>query len=162
MCVFISWKEYNGKNYFITFADLGCEPCREELIIFFELVKKYPNQVKIVWKGLPVTRFPRSSEPAHAYAYCANKEQRLTLFVGSLLATETLDAATLESAASNAGLQSERWQECLNSEAPKTYQKKVEALATALRISAVPAVFYNGEQIREPETVEGWEELLKF
>lgn len=144
----------------LTFADLGCEHCREELAVFFELIKKYPKQVKIVWKGLPVTRFPRSSEQAHTYAYCANQEQAFVPFVEQLLAAETLDTATLTAAAENAGLNSERWQACLISGKPTVYQKKVESLATGLNISTVPTVFVNGEMIQEPETVEGWTELL--
>ena len=31
MCVFISWKEYNGKNYFITSADLETKAGKELL-----------------------------------------------------------------------------------------------------------------------------------
>ena len=43
----------------ISFEDISCEHCRDEMSIFRELLQQYPRDVKIVWKGLAVVDFPQ-------------------------------------------------------------------------------------------------------
>ncbi len=145
----------------IMFADLGCESCKKQHAIISELQQTYPKKIKVIWKGLPVTRFPVSSEEAHAYAYCANRQGKIESFITLLYAqTSPLTETILTAAAEEIGLQQDILQECLASTAPQQYKDTVTGLANILQIQSVPTLFLEGKQIKPPTSREAWEALL--
>jgi protein-disulfide isomerase len=146
----------------IAFEDLGCDHCKEQLSVFFDLVEKHPTRVKVIWKGLPITRFPVSSVTAHAYAICANKQNKFFEFVNTMLAPNTnLGLNNLAVAADQAGLDKTILTQCLASNIPVDYQAKTEALAQSLGLKGVPVTFIDNQRIAtEPTSVDGWKELL--
>ncbi|MEK7084106.1 MAG: thioredoxin domain-containing protein, partial [Patescibacteria group bacterium] len=64
----------------IAFEDFGCPGCKDQSDIFNELLDKYPGKIKIIWKGLPVTRFPFSTRRTNEYAFCANRQGKFSAF----------------------------------------------------------------------------------
>ena len=145
------------------FSDLACSGCQEQEGFFTKLLEKYPGKIKIVWKGLPVTNFPIPSRTAHAYAFCANEQNRFNEFKTMAFTNkENLSPETLKILAEKTGLDTEKLTACLNSERPETYIKTTEDLAKLLNIQSVPTFFINNIQIKAPQTVEGWEALLQL
>lgn len=147
----------------VVFADLLCERCRAQLKILPELLRLYPGRVKFIVKLLPVTRFPLSSTLTHAYAYCAREQDKFLTFLTLLIATDDrLDVTALGRLAEESQLDSKALDACLNSDRPKNYEEKQKSLAESLLVTAVPAVFIDGQPITEPISIEGWGELLRL
>ena len=147
----------------IVFEDLLCESCQEQMKLIETLLQRYPKKVKIIWKGLPVTRFPESSELAHQYAYCANEQKKFPEFSRTLIAEGTLSQQpALQSLAHTIDLNAKELGSCLSSGRPINYQEKIEALASWLNIQAVPAVFLNNTQIEPPSDLQGWITMLNL
>lgn len=146
----------------IAFEDFGCGRCREQMKIFDELLTKYPNQIKIIWKSLDVTRFPYSSELSHSYAYCANSQNKFSEFKNNLLNLENIDKDSLKITATQTGLDKNLLDTCLQSEEIKNYKEKNRQLAIMFGIDAVPTIFIDNKSIQEPLTLEGWENLLSL
>lgn len=145
----------------INFADFGCDHCKDEMALLDTVLKQYPNKLKIIWKGLPATRFPYPSDLSHDYAYCANAQGKFTAFANAVFAhNESLTADRLDALAAASQLDKGKLARCLSSNAPAAYRDKTAALASALKIQAVPAVFIQNKQVDTPTTLEGWKVLL--
>lgn len=147
----------------IVFADYGCEDCRALDAVLSDVLKEYPKKIAVAWKGLPVTKFPVNTARAHLYGYCANQQKKFDAFRAyAFLNADALSEATLETIAEKIGLAGKKLATCLSSGAGGDHTAKVEALAAALQVQAVPAVFWNNEQITPPASLRGWEELLNL
>lgn len=147
----------------IVFADLGCETCAYQHTLLKQLMETYPQKIKIIWKGLPVTRFPVSSERAHAYAYCASLQGKFEPFVDLVYDNNTnLSESLLQELASQATLKEKDLSTCLSSSIPEQYTEQTKQLAELLNIQAVPTFFYEGKQIATPSTQVGWETILEL
>ena len=64
----------NAPIMLIAFEDFGCGVCRTQSSIIDSLMRKYPDKIKIVWKGLAATKFPFPTDLAHQYGFCANRQ----------------------------------------------------------------------------------------
>lgn len=147
----------------VAFEDFGCEQCKTLDATFQSLLKNHPKKIKIIWKGLPVTKFPVNTTLAHAYAFCATEQKQFEPFKAYAFEnSDNLTADTLGTIAQKIKLNQKKLDACLESGEPETYTKNVEGLARLLNIQAVPAVFLNDTQVNPPETAEGWEALLNL
>lgn len=146
----------------IAFEDFGCIRCREQMKVFDELLTKYPNQVKIIWKSLDATKFPYPAELAHSYAFCANKQNKFAEFKTNLLTLENIDENSLKISATQTALDKNSLDNCLQSEEVVKYKEKNRQLGVLLGFNDVPTIFINNKSIQEPLTLEGWQALLSL
>lgn len=148
-------------NTAIIFSDFGCEACQVQNQLLTELLIKYPEKIKIIWKGLVVTKFPQSTEEAVKYAYCANEQKKFTEFANlAYNSNNNFTSLFLDSAVENLNLNKNELANCLNSPTPGSIQEKNKQLASILNIQAVPTIFFNNKQINTPQSIEEWESLL--
>lgn len=145
----------------IAFEDFGCPACKVQAQLFDQLLDKYPGELKVVWKGLPVTRFPFASETAERYAYCANKQGLFGAFKQYAFAnSDNLSESILQTITEEIGLDKDTFDTCLASGAPQAHISQVEELARILRIQSVPTLFVNGSQVEPPHSLADWESIL--
>lgn len=146
----------------IAFEDFGCAQCRAQFLTLQELMRQYPEKIKIVWKALSATRFPIPSETSHAYAFCANEEGKFEAFAAGVFSAIDIREETLAAAGNSAGLDAQRLASCLASSRPQAYKERIETLAEAFNIQAVPAIFLDGRQIDPPKHLDAWVTLLEL
>lgn len=146
----------------IAFEDLGCSRCTEQMKIFQELTNSYPNKIKVIWKGLSVTRFPQSSEDAHKYAYCANKQNMFAEFENLILESNSISPNSLLNISRQANLNETELSQCLSSGEYEIYNEKNEQLARSLGIGSVPTIFIDNQIIQDPLTIDGWKTILSI
>lgn len=145
----------------IAFEDLGCESCAYQSSLLEELLVKHPGKVKIIWKPLTVTRFPISTERAHAYAICANEQEKFPEFQKIAFTNgQNLNEDILKLISEEIELNQKKLDKCLVSGMPTQLAEQVELVATILNIQAVPAFFLNNKQIITPQNLEEWELAL--
>lgn len=147
----------------VAFEDFSCPACKEQSYIFDQLQTEYPNKIKIIWKGLPVSTFPYPSERAHAYAYCAQQQDKFEAFKQyAFTNNDSLSDPILANIAENIELKNSKLENCLNSLAPEQYIEKTKTIAQLLNIQSVPTFFIDNIQIDHPTTIEGWKNYLNL
>lgn len=147
----------------VTFGDFSCANCQKYHEVFKELLIKHPAAVKIVWKGLPVTRFPYPSEPALLHGYCAFAQGRFAEFSESAFAhRDNLSDSSLKTLAAELKLDTEDLAACTASKEAVTHLENNKQLANMLNIQAVPVFFINNVQTEVAPTLEAWEIALGF
>lgn len=147
----------------VAFEDFSCPSCRQNSAILDDLIAQHPTTVKVVWKSLPVTTFPYPSEPVAKYGWCAQKQGKFVEFRDQAFANaDNLSDKTLASIATAITLNEKDLTNCLANPKTQQYLDSVKTLATLLNIQSVPTFFVDSKQVQAPQTVAGWEELLKI
>ncbi len=147
----------------ITFGDFSCSNCQVYHEVFKQLIAKHPTAVRIVWKGLPVTRFPYPSEPALLHGYCAASQGKFNEFSEIAFAhRDNLSDTSLATLVSTMNLDKEDLAACVASQEATQHLENNKAIANALNIQAVPIFFINDKQVEVSPTVEAWETALGF
>lgn len=146
----------------IAFEDFGCAHCKDQSAIFDRLLERHDGKFNVVFKGLPVTRFPYNSRDSIKYGFCLNQQQKFKEYKDLAFSNSTnLSKAVLDEIVKNIeGVNKKKLDECLASGTPESQIQLTEALASSLYIQAVPAVFYEGKQVTLPDSEAGWEDLL--
>lgn len=147
----------------VAFEDFTCDGCKAQFFMLEKLLEKHPNKFKIIWKGLPVSKFPYSSELAHKYSYCANEQNKFFEFQQlAFTNNDNLSEEILNMIISEIGLDGKKLLECLSSEDTAFGIYRTEQIASILNIQEVPTMFINNKQINPPQLIEGWEILLSL
>lgn len=153
----------NAPKQIIAFADLGCESCKEQNTFINDFLDVHGETVKIIWKGLSVTRFPYPSDEATYYAFCAHKQGKFELFKEYAYANnENLSPIILEAIAQEIGLDIPGLETCLATDEPEQKLAETQSLALSLGIESVPALFYNNKPMNVPNTLDAWEQFLEI
>jgi len=145
----------------IAFEDFACQGCKVQFSLLEKLVNKHPTKLKIFWKGLPVSKFPHSSEDAHKYAFCVNEQGKFIEFYKlAFTNSDNLSKEILDIIVNQTDIKKDRLSTCLKSTRPNDHIYITEQLGMALNIQSVPTIFINNKQIESPSTISGWETLL--
>jgi len=151
----------NAPITIIAFEDFGCEGCKYQSSLLEQLLQKYPDKVKIVWKGVAVVSFPYPTKPAHQYAYCAGKQHKFSEFKDLAFAnSDALSPENLTAIAESVKLNKDQLTACLSAAETKEYVEQTENIARFFNIQAVPTFFTGNQQVINPTTLEGWEALI--
>ncbi len=147
----------------IAFEDFSCPACETHDAALTELMATYPGTFRVIWKGLPVARFPYSSEPAERYGYCAHAQGKFAEFKTAAFSNrDNLSESILKTMATSIGLNETALATCVASPEAKQYITKVEQVATMLNIQSVPAFFIRNQQIDPAPNVESWKAILNL
>jgi protein-disulfide isomerase len=148
-------------NTIIAFEDFGCDACKYQTNLLNQLLEKYPNKVKIIWKGLSVVSFPYPTTLAHQYAHCANKQGKFAEFKNQTFGTsDNLSAENLNLIVEALKLDTTKLTQCLSLTETKNYLSETENIARFFNIQSVPTFFINNQQITNPTSLEGWEAII--
>lgn len=147
----------------IAFQDLGCPDCSDQNEFFKQLLEKHPNVFKIVWKGLPVTKYPVDSRKANEMAYCAHKLGKFTNFKNYAYANlDNLSDTVLQTIIEATKINPEAMTTCLEEGYGTKKIEEVESIAREISIQSVPTLFVNNRQLVLPNTLEAWEEFFEL
>jgi protein-disulfide isomerase len=143
----------------IAFEDFACPTCIVQSNILNQLLEKYPGQLKIIWKGLPVKTYPYNSRDAHLAAFCVHEQQQFDLFKNlAFTNSQNLSPSIVEAiVAQIPDIDLQKMESCLNSEPAETHVTQTEQIATNIGIQTVPTFFINNKQVEAPATLNGWE-----
>jgi protein-disulfide isomerase len=150
-----------GTNYYlgsdkpqltiVEFSDFACPYCQEAHSVLAQIVKKYPNQVKIVFRDLPLHE---NSVSLALAARCAGEQGKFwemhdQLFSNQSILTGTGD--TLKTAiyglAGTIGLNAANFDSCYQDQKYLSNIKADYDDATALQLQGTPSWFLNGKLI---------------
>lgn len=134
----------------LVYGDFQCPFCKNSVQLLQGLLGKYPNDLQIVWKDLPLTTLHPQALSAAIAANCAHRQGKFWEMHEELFSSQNgLSAAVYEAAASALQLDVEKFGSCLNSgDSLADIQKTVNDAAKA-GIDSLPTYVINDTIIEQ-------------
>ena len=128
----------------VEYADFECPICKENVSILQELVKLYPDQVRLVYRDFPLPSHTQASPAAEA-AQCAYEQGQFWAYHDALFGNAPdLNTAVYFRLAEQVHLNTEQFAACFTEGHAKGAVAKDQAEAQRLGLSGTPAFFVNG------------------
>lgn len=140
----------------VEFSDFECGLCAESAPVLREVVDRYPDEVRLVYKHFPLS-FHEHARRAAAAALAAHEQKGFWEMHDRLFASSPdLDESSFPRLAAEAGLDVERFLRDYQ-ERREEYERRIDAdyaQGLAAKVRGTPTVFVNGRRVRV-RTVDG-------
>jgi protein-disulfide isomerase len=138
----------NAKITIVEFSDFQCPFCKRGKDTMDEVLKKYPNDVKLVFKHLPLA-FHDKAEPAARASLSAGKQGKFWEMHDALFDNQSaLSAEFFVEQAKKLGLDVEKFKKDMEADDVTKQIKDDKELADKHGISGTPGFFVNGVAVR--------------
>ena len=132
----------------VEFGDFECPQCGGMYATLKQIEADYFNQVRLVFRQLPLRSIHPNAEKAAEASLCAFDQHRFWEYHDSLFEKqEALDRQALISRAANLGLDTDRFRACLDSGEKKGAVDADLQAAIDAGAYSVPTLFINGEMM---------------
>lgn len=146
----------------VEFADFTCDSCAALAPTLASLLNKYPDDVKIVWKDFPNESRSPEATPSAIAARCAADQGMFWQFHDELfLRQNQLNTETYTAIATALGLDMPTFTACTTTSEPLPRVRKAYEEGLALRITATPTLYVNGERYTGSVDFNDLEALVK-
>jgi protein-disulfide isomerase len=146
----------------IEFSDFQCPYCRRALPIIKEVMSRHPEDVRVVYRHLPLEAIHPRARPAAEAAACAEDQGHFWEFHDRLFEGKgALSASGLRAHAEAIGLDLDAYDGCVSD---RTHRDDVTAdleAARAAGISSTPAFLVNGVLLTGAQPVAAFERLIE-
>jgi protein-disulfide isomerase len=146
----------------VEFSDFQCPYCQRAKPVLDEIEKRYPKDVRIVYRHLPLDSLHPRARPSAEAAACAADGNKFWEYHDRLFANNrALADADLRKYAAEVGLDAKSFEECVSS---RRHQAAVEAdvqEAKKLGITGTPAFVLNGILMSGLKSPDDFDALIK-
>ena len=144
----------------VEFSDFECPFCSRALGTIEQVLAKYPEQVRLVYRHLPLAMHARA-RPAAIAAACADAQGKFWPYHDLLFADrKALDDDDLASYAEKLELDSERFGACLADSATGRKVDADAAAAASVGITGTPAFLVNGILLSGAQPLEAFVKVI--
>ncbi len=155
----------NAKVTLVEWSDFQCPACRAYAPILEDLVKQYPNDVRIVYKHFPLKSIHfRAQDAAQASEAAARQgkfwEMAQLLFAGQDLWSKDKGSSRFEEYALALGLDLVKFKQDYESEEVKNAVESDYKEGLLLKINSTPTFYLNGKKITNPTSIEEFQNLI--
>ena len=146
----------------VEFSDFHCPFCKRVQPTLTELLAKYPKDVKLVYKHMPLDQLHPDARRAAQASWCAQQQGRFweyhdVLYAGAPDGSE----AALAAAAERVGLDTAKYRACMASdEAALEVQKHVDEGAR-YGVTGTPGFFVNGRFVNGAVPLETFVQIVE-
>ena len=145
----------------VEFGDFQCPACGKEQEVIREIRQKYGNQICWVFRQFPIPSLHEFAEAAAVASECAADQGKFWEAVDKLYDSQTdLSNDALRRYAAELGLDTKRFNQCLNSQATMARVSRDLDDAHALEVHGTPTFFVNRRALGRPPTVEELAQLI--
>jgi protein-disulfide isomerase len=145
----------------VEFSDFQCPYCQRSLTTIDQVLAKYPADVRIVYRHLPLDRIHPHARGAAEAAACADEQGRFWDYHDKLFQNNrALAKEDLLRYAGETGLDAQRFQSCVEE---RRFKDKVEADLQAARevgITGTPAFVVNGVLLSGAQPAEEFYQVI--
>ncbi len=152
----------DAKVTLVEFSDFQCPFCQKGSQIVAELRKKYGKKLKVVFKNFPLP-FHKQAMPAAIAGLCANEQgmDKFWKMHDKMFADQTkLEIADLKATAKSIGLDSKKFDACLDASKYTDAITKDMDQAQNIEVKSTPTFFINGRIINGAREVEFFSDLI--
>jgi thiol-disulfide isomerase/thioredoxin len=133
----------------VVFSDFQCPYCSKEFPVIEQLLKKYPNDLNVVFKHFPL-RSHKFAPQASIAALAAEKQGKyLELSREMYKNYRSLNEATLKEHAEKVGLDLEKFEQDHKNKAFKQQLQRDRQLARKVGVRGVPSLYINGQAVKK-------------
>lgn len=150
----------NGAVTIIEFADFQCPYCRSSQKVIKELLEAYPDDVRLIFKHLPLETHSQAFTAARA-AFCAGREGRFWEFHDSVFALRKLGTEDMRKAAEELKLPLTKFDACLTSDDSHEAVTQNKREAARWGITSTPTFMVNGKIIQGATDLDSFKNLIE-
>jgi len=145
----------------VEFSDFQCPFCRRLAPTLRELARRYPSQVHLVFRNMPLTSIHHAAERAAKAGACAAAQGKFWEMHDLMFAEQSsLSPDALKEKAHRLKLDSKVFDQCLDSDATLKSVQIDEAAAERLGLTSTPSSFVNGRFIAGSLPLYRWQEVI--
>jgi protein-disulfide isomerase len=142
----------------VEYGDFECPVCKDSVAILQQLRALYPEQVRMVYRDLPLAAHPQARAAAEA-AECAFEQGAFWAYHDALFA-EAPDLPNYVELAERLHLNTEAFRDCLSGPTSKAAVSKDLEEAQRLGLSGTPTFFVNGRYMSGYQTLDRLREAV--
>ena len=145
----------------VEFGDFQCPACGQEQQVIREIRQKYGDQICWVFRQFPIPPLHEFAEAAAVASECAADQGKFWEAVDKLYDNQAdLSNDALRRYAAELGLNTDRFNQCLNSQATLGRVRRDLDDAHALGVRGTPMFFVNQHAVEQPPTVKELTQLV--
>jgi protein-disulfide isomerase len=147
----------------VVFSDFECPACGDAFSTLDQVVKSHGDEMRLVFRHLPLTRIHPHALPAARAAIAAERQGRFWEYHDAIFRDQASLArpGALEAWATALGLDLVRWRRDRDAEETGRRLQADVGEARRLKVPGTPTLFVNGRAFRPPFTVERLEAALR-
>jgi len=145
----------------VEFSDFQCPFCQRVWPTLKQLRMKYGDRMRLVWKDFPLTQIHPQAFVAAQAGNCAREQGKFWEYHDKMFGNQSaLQPANLKQYAADVGLDTAKFNQCLDS---SKYEARVQAalgVGGQLGITSTPTVFVNGRMINGAQPIEVFQSVI--
>jgi protein-disulfide isomerase len=146
----------------VEFSDFQCPFCQKVLPTLAEIHERYPEEVRLVFRHLPLENIHSRARPAAIAAVCLEEQGRFWEFHDAIFADpRQLADSDLRQLAEEIGADPDAYDVCIASDAAAERVDADVAAARGAGISGTPAFFINGVQLSGAQPMSAFERVIE-
>lgn len=151
----------NAPITIVEFSDFQCPFCRRFHDDTYQaLLDAYPNQIRFVYRNLPLTSIHPAAMPSAIASLCADDQNAYWDFHEKLFSSETLDEPTFIQYAADLNLNVDEFTACLSSGKHDDFIQKDMDFSLNLGVQSTPTFFVNGLAIVGAQPLSSFQQLI--
>lgn len=152
----------NASIVIIVFSDYSCPNCASGEKTIKSLMNKYPDKIIYVYKNYPLMRIHPNSYNAALAALCAKEQDKFWEYHDYLYEHQGYQAPNyLKSYATELGLDSERFNNCLDSQKYKNQVETDLRTGASVGVTGTPTFFINGIKVIGARPLEEFAQIIE-
>jgi len=142
----------------VLFTDFECPYCKKVEPLLAQVLERYPNDVRLVFKNMPL-QFHKFATPAAKAALAAGEQGKFWEFHDELFAAEKLSDQAISEIAQKLELDFEKWKEDLNNPSVIRQLNTDIQDAQAAGVTGTPTIFINGRLLKQ-RSMQGFQQVI--
>jgi len=145
----------------VEFSDFQCPFCRRLAPVLRELARRYPTQVRLVFRNMPLTTIHHAAERAAKAGACAAAQGKFWEMHDLMFGEQSsLSPDALKEKARRLKLDSKVFDQCLDSDSTLKSVQIDQAAAGRLGLTSTPSSFVNGRFMAGSLPLYRWQEVI--
>jgi protein-disulfide isomerase len=144
----------------VEFSDFECPYCGRGEEVVAEVLRAYPEKIRLVYRDFPLPMHPNAPKAAEA-AHCAGDQGKYWEMHAKLFANQrALEVPALKGYAKALNLDTAKFDKCLDSGEKAKLVEEGHKAGTELGVSGTPAFFVNGIMINGAQPFDAFKEII--
>jgi len=145
----------------IEFGDYQCPYCKSVDSTVKQILEKYSNNVRFVYRDFPLTEIHQYAQKAAEASECADEQGKFWDYHDKLFENQqTLDTASLKQYAKNIGLNTANFDNCLDTGRMSAEVQKDLTDGKGYGVSGTPTFFINGIELAGTPGISAFEQII--
>jgi protein-disulfide isomerase len=145
----------------VEYSDFQCPFCGRVMPTLKQLRAKYGDRIRLVWKDFPLTQIHPQAFVAAQAGNCAREQGKFWEYHDRLFGNQqALQPEFLKKYAAETGLDTTKFNECLDSSKYEARVQEALGAGTRLGITSTPTVYVNGRMINGAQPIEVFQAVI--